>query len=621
MSGASTAPAADADGTVRSQWLTRDAAVRLAVRNHLPSTERAHFSQYKSARAMYDAVVARYSSPTTAALSRLMVPYLFPDLATFATVADLVAHLRTSDARYRAALPTEFLPTNSPPMYITLYYLVTRLPDSLSSVRDHFLSLRPTTLTVNLLEERLAAAEKSILAVGASCGDRRTPFFEGYSPVPLLPSVASAADVDLVGTEEVGAASASTGRRRPGKGKGSRGGGGGGGGSGGGGGGGGGGGTGSGGVGGGSGGCGGGSGGGGGGGSDGGGSGGGGAGRGAATPRGGLGGSQRQQQQRTRETPSVQQLREWYAGRGRSGGAGPCSYVLRTGTRSGDVCGLPHTTQRCFGRLTDAWRAQFPDAVELPRWHDLLLQNVPIFEIDFDAILAAMYAFADITESDCYLRVPPDPGTVAAALGASAAAALGASASAALGAGMSPLSGTAPTESFHTFTLDSGASRSFFRDSTTLTPLCRPVAVSLADPSGGPVLAHSSTVLPCPAAPSGLLSGPHLPSFSTNLVSGADLQDAWVDQFTPGGQRVTHCTCSRTGRHLATFTRRPGSSLYTLISAPPPVSASGQVAASSQVFAAASISSPASAPFSCRPLSHETLLWHHRLGHPSLPRL
>ncbi|CAI7893546.1 unnamed protein product, partial [Closterium sp. NIES-54] len=45
------------------------------------------------------------------------------------------------------------------------------------------------------------------------------------------------------------------------------------------------------------------------------------------------------------------------------------------------------------------------------------------------------------------------------------------------------------------------------------------------------------------------------------------------------------------------------------------------VAASSQVFAAASRSSPASAPCSCRPLAHETLLWHHRLGHPSLPRL
>ncbi|CAI7738049.1 unnamed protein product [Closterium sp. NIES-54] len=440
--------------------------------------------------------------------------------------------------------------------------------------------------------------------------------FSSHSPVPLLPSVASAAAGDLVGTEEVGIAFAPSGRRRTSKGKGSKGGGGGGGGRGGGGGGGGGdgggggGGTGSGGV----------SGGGGGGGA-GSGSGGGGAVRGAAVQRGGFGGSQRQQQQRTRETPSVQQLREWYAGRGRSGGAGPYTYVLRTGTRSGKVSGLPHTTQRCFGRLTDAWRTQFPDAVELPRWHDLLLQNVPIFDLDFDDILAAMYALADSAKGDCYLSVLPDPGIAATALGASASAAPGTSASAAPGAGAFALSGTAPTESLHTFTLDSGAWRSFFRDSTTLTPLSRPVAVSLVDPSGGLVLAHSSTVLPCPAAPSGLLSGLHLPSFSTNLVSGADLQDAWVDQFTPGGQRVTRCTCSRTGRHLATFNRRPGSSLYTLTTAPPPIPASGQVAASSQVFAAASRFSPVSAPCSCCPLAHETLLWHHRLGHPSLPRL
>ncbi|CAI7851946.1 unnamed protein product [Closterium sp. NIES-54] len=174
---------------------------------------------------------------------------------------------------------------------------------------------------------------------------------------------------------------------------------------------------------------------------------------------------------------------------------------------------------------------------------------------------------------------------------------------------------------FHTFTLDSGASRSFFRDRTTLTPLSRPVAVSLADPSGGPVLASFSTVLPCPAAPSGTLSGLYLPSLSTNLVSGADVQDQGVDQFTPASQRVTHCTCARTGRHLATFTRRPGSSLYTLSIESPPIPPSGQVAASSQVLATTSRPGPESAPCSCRLLSHQTLLWHHRLGHPSLPRL
>ncbi|CAI7793873.1 unnamed protein product [Closterium sp. NIES-54] len=290
------------------------------------------------------------------------------------------------------------------------------------------------------------------------------------------------------------------------------------------------------------------------------------------------------------------------------------------------MCGLPHTTQRCFGCLTDALHTQFLDAVELPRWGDLLKHNVAIFDLDFDAILAAMYAATDSAEGDCYLCVPPDPGIGAAALGASESAAPGTSESAApgtgesaaLGAGESALSGTAPSEALHTFTLDSGALRSFFCDLTTLTPLSRPVAVSLADPSGGPVIAHSSTVLPCPVAPLGLLSGLHLPSFSTNLVSGADLQDVWVDQFTPGGQRVTHCTCSRTGHHRATFTRRPGSSLYTLTTASPLVTASGQVAASGQVFATASRSSLASALCSCR-MASRTLVSGLPRSLPPLP--
>ncbi|CAI6001296.1 unnamed protein product [Closterium sp. NIES-65] len=468
-SGASPAPTADVDPTVCSQWATRDAAARLAVRRHLPTTERAHFSQYKSAQTLYDAVVARYSSPATAALSRLMLPYLFPDLAAFPTDADLITHLRTSDTRYRAALPAE----------------------------DHFLSVCPTTLTVDLLEKALLAAEKSIVAVGASRGDPRTPIFEGCSPSALLPSVASAATADLLGFESVGAASAPSGRRRPGKGKGGKGaggasgGGGGGSGSGGGSGGGGGGGGGNGGGGGGGGG--GGSGGGGGGGGGDGGGGGGGAGRGSAPQRSGFGGGQRQQQQqqqRSRDIPPPQQLREWYTQRQRGGGLGPCTYVFCSGDRAGEQCGGAHSTQRCFGRLTDAWRQQFPEASEIPRWGELSRASVAIFDLDFDAILAAMYALTISDEGDCYRCFPPDPGIGTAALGL------------------------------------------------------------------------------------------YLPLFLTNLVSGADLQDAGVHQFTPASQRGTHCSDARTGRHLATFSRRPGSSLYTLTTESPPVPASGQVAAS-----------------------------------------
>ncbi|CAI7802465.1 unnamed protein product [Closterium sp. NIES-54] len=94
-SGAAPAPPTTADSTARSQWQTRDAHARLAVRSHLPLDEREHFSQHKTAKELYDAVVACYSSPGTAAIGRLSLPYLFPDLSAFATVADLITHLRT----------------------------------------------------------------------------------------------------------------------------------------------------------------------------------------------------------------------------------------------------------------------------------------------------------------------------------------------------------------------------------------------------------------------------------------------------------------------------------------------------------------------------------------------
>ncbi|CAI7929974.1 unnamed protein product [Closterium sp. NIES-54] len=203
-----------------------------------------------------------------------------------------------------------------------------------------------------------------------------------------------------------------------------------------------------------------------------------------------------------------QQLHEWLVQRGAGEGSETCPYVLRTGARAGRTCGRFHTERRCFARLDDAWRAEFGEDVERPRWAELLRSGGAIFDLDFDAIISAMYALSFSAEGDCYC--------------------------------------------------------------TTLTPLPAPVPVRLADPSGGPIVASSSTVPPCPAVQSGSLSDLHLLSFSTNLVSTAALQDAMVTTTTPGGQRVSICTCTRTGRHLATFTRRPGSSLYTLAWVTPP---------------------------------------------------
>ncbi|CAI7795103.1 unnamed protein product [Closterium sp. NIES-54] len=478
VSDAAPAPPATADVSTRSQWLSRDATARLAIRNHLPATECAHFGGHMTAQTLYNAVVARYSSPATAAIGRLLLPYLFPELLAFATVADLVTHLRTSDGHYRTAAPAEFLLTNQPPMFITLYFIVTRLSDSLRSVKDHFLTLDPTSLTVDLLEQHLLTAEASAVAVGAARGTPRSPFFEGCSPSPLSSSFASAAVADVSVPEDIGAASTST-KRRNSKGKGGRG-----------------------------------SGGGSGGGGGGSGSGSGGSGRGG----GGGGGS--------------------CGGGGGSGGSGGSGGGGTSGGRSGPQHGGPGG-----GRGQQQQRrseTQMPQQLS-----ELLRSGVAIFDLDFDVIIFAMYALSFSAEGDCYWCVPPDPGIAAAALGASAS-------------GTPP--GTAPAEALHTFTLDSGASRCFFRDSTTLTPLPAPVPVS-----SPPLVLYELGEYRC-------------------------LQDAMVTTTTPGGQRVSICTCTRTGRHLAMFTRRPGLS---------------QVAASC----------------SCRLLLHQTLLWHHRLGHPSLPCL
>ncbi|CAI5943937.1 unnamed protein product [Closterium sp. NIES-65] len=89
-------------------------------------------------------------------------------------------------------------------------------------------------------------------------------------------------------------------------------------------------------------------------------------------------------------------------------------------------------------------------------------------------------------------------------------------------------------------------------------------AAAVTTTSRSRVTARYTTTLPCPAVPSASLAGFHVPSFSRNLVG-----------------------------------------VRPLVAASPQVAVSGPVAASC----------------SCRSLAHPTVLWHHRTGHPSLPRL
>ncbi|CAI7878802.1 unnamed protein product [Closterium sp. NIES-54] len=389
-SGVSPAPPATADSTVRSQWATRDAAARLAVRRHLPTTERAHFSQYWSAQTLYDAVVARYSSPATAALSRLFLPYLFPDLAAFPTVADLITHLRTSDARYRTALPAEFCAKNPPPLYLTLYYveplMVTLAPLSLRGVPPPpscpllLLLLRPSLVVSSRSVLRLplvgAVALAGARGAGALVGvaGAVAVVVEAVGGVGVVVGVVVVVEVSAAAVEAVAAVAAA--------------------------------------------------------------------------------GVAEAVEVAEAAEAVVELVAELHRG---------VVPVVVSASNSSAVLRPPPLSSFVSGTLgVSAVEVLAPaptfSVPETALVSNLSRAGVAVFDLDYDAILAAMYALSTSDEGDCYLCVPPDPGIAAAALGAGETAALGASASAAPGAGASAPSGTASAQVFHTFTLDSGAS-------------------------------------------------------------------------------------------------------------------------------------------------------------------
>ncbi|CAI7881211.1 unnamed protein product [Closterium sp. NIES-53] len=192
--------------------------------------------------------------------------------------------------------------------------------------------------------------------------------------------------------------------------------------------------------------------------------------------------------------------------------------------------------------------------------------------------------------------------------------------------------GAALEDATLSFTLHSGASHCLFRDPTTLTLLPTPVSVALADPTSGPVTTRYTITLSCPAVPSGSLTDFHVPLFLRNLVGVRPLVSQHVGVWIEPSGEIVVCVDGDTYAHLATFTAEPGSGLYTLHTSPrgqqqqqqllPPtlitvprqVPASYHVAASPKV----AVSGPVAASCSCWSLAHPSVLWHHRMGHPSI---
>ncbi|CAI7846197.1 unnamed protein product [Closterium sp. NIES-53] len=146
------------------------------------------------------------------------------------------------------------------------------------------------------------------------------------------------------------------------------------------------------------------------------------------------------------------------------------------GARRSQPCGRSHPPGQCFAQLTDT----LVDLFRTPH---------------------AMYAVVDSSASD---SVYPSVVSLGASLAEVPVACVGTCVD------TSPRA--ALEDSSLSLTLDSRASHCFFRDRTTLTPLTTPVSVALADPTSRPVTARYTTTLPCPAVPSGPLTGFHVPS-------------------------------------------------------------------------------------------------------------
>ncbi|CAI7773755.1 unnamed protein product [Closterium sp. NIES-53] len=281
---------------------------------------------------------------------------------------------------------------------------------------------------------------------------------------------------------------------------------------------------------------------------------------------------------------------------------GPCGYRVLTGPGAGTTCWNPdHSASSCYRRLDDLHRERFGPHAITPHWPSRLRQRTT-------ALVESHLPGLVETVGNCAAGAVL-PQNCTELCSASEGLCVGAAATTSLPAFVAGSGATSQTAQL-SFTLDSGASSCFFRDCTDLTPLRSPVTVALADPSVGPVVARTTTTLPCPAAPSRFLTGYYTPSFSRNLVGVSHLHGLGVVTTFPVDEPVASCTAGTTGAPLVTFHRESGSGLYSLHTRSHHTW-SGQVR-SGQVAAVSC---------DCRSLTHPSVLWHHRLGHPSFPHL
>ncbi|CAI7839025.1 unnamed protein product, partial [Closterium sp. NIES-54] len=259
----------------------------------------------------------------------------------------------------------------------------------------------------------------------------------------------------------------------------------------------------------------------------------------------------------------------------------PCTYIVKYGNRKGEVCGgTNHPLVSCFKKKDDEWYAIHGIDKRPPNW--MRARKANMAEVQDPASASA----SDIAPADVRINLL-FPGT------------------AMINEASSQYLGSSQAPQYIEFTLDSGATHTVLKETLSFKPYATPIPLLGAD-SSFTTLAKGSSTVPCPAFPSGTVTGMCVPSLRHNLVAQTEIQEAGLRTIFWENENYGDILDPLTNKVLTRFTLN-SSGLYTLQVPIPHVSTTQ-----------AEATTP---PCSCRSFSNPTILYHHRLGHPNFRTL
>ncbi|CAI7802975.1 unnamed protein product [Closterium sp. NIES-53] len=216
----------------------------------------------------------------------------------------------------------------------------------------------------------------------------------------------------------------------------------------------------------------------------------------------------------------------------------PCTYIIKYGNRKGQVYGgTNHPLATCFKKKDDEWYAIHGVDKNPPNW--MRPRKANVVELQDPAQASAN----DSARADVRINLL-FPGT------------------AMINEATSQYIGSSQAPQYIEFTLDGRATHTVLKETLSFKPYATPIPLLGADSSDTTLTKGSSTV-PCPAFPSGTVTGMCVPSLRHNLVAQKEIQEAGSRTIFSENEDYCDIIDPLTNKVLARFTLN-SNSLYTL---------------------------------------------------------